>query len=236
MKKFLFAAAIAGALPAADVCAGGFDEVRQLSRDAFQQLAKDVAAVTALRALTPGVSLDLLGFDLGVELGVTNVDDPDVWRRAGGGRSAVVTPRVTIHKGLAGGLDIGASLGASGTSGLATAGAMLRYQVVAPTTLLPGLAARVSHNRDVGDSAIGVRSLGADAIFAKPLPMITPYVGVGALRTEARAKSSSLGEVATRRTRVFFGFDAQLAFASFAAEAEKSGGATTVSSKIGFRF
>lgn len=234
MKKLLLAVAFVS--PTTDAFAGGLDDVRQLSKGAFEQLARDIASVTALRALSPGVSLNLLGFDVGVEVGVTKIDNPDVWKRAGGGTTDVITPRVSIHKGLAAGLDIGASIGASGTAGLATAGAMLRYQAIEPTLVLPGLATRVNFNRDIGDSAVGVRSVGADAIIAKPLPIFTPYVGVGAVRTEAKSNVLNLGDVTTNRSRWFVGLDAKLAFATFSAEAEKSGGATTVSSKIGFRF
>jgi hypothetical protein len=59
---------------------------------------------------------------------------------------------------------------------------------------------------------------------------------VGAVRTEAKSNVLNLGDVTTNRSRWFVGLDAKLAFATFSAEAEKSGGATTVSSKIGFRF
>lgn len=237
MTRFPMRAAliVALAVPMA-VSAGGFEDVKQLSREAFAQLAKDVASVTTLRALSPAVSLNLLGVDVGVEVGVTQVDNGEVWKRAGGGSTDVVTPRVTLHKGLAAGLDIGASLGASGTSGLATAGAMLRYQFVEPTLVLPGVVGRLTANRDVGSSAIGVRSLGADAILAKPLPLVTPYVGVGTVHTTTRAEVGSLGEASANRSRLFVGFDAKLLAATFSAEAEKSGGATTVSGKIGFRF
>ncbi|MBL8519348.1 MAG: hypothetical protein JNK75_01635 [Betaproteobacteria bacterium] len=216
--------------------AGGFDDVRRLSQDAFRELAKDIASVTALRALSPGVSLNLLGFDVGVEASVTRVGNGDVWKRAGGGTTEVFSPRLTIHKGLAAGVDIGASIGTVGSTGLTTAGALVRYQVVEPTLVLPGLAARVTANREFGQDQVTARSIGADLIAAKPLPVLTPYIGVGTVRSESSANGSSLASVSVNRTRTFVGFDAKLAFATFTAEAEKSGETTTVSSKIGFRF
>lgn len=216
--------------------AGGLDDVRQLSQAAFRELAKDLASVTALRALSPGVTLNLLGADIGIEVGVTKVDNGDVWKRAGGGSTQVVTPRLTVHKGLAAGFDIGASLGTSGSSGLSTIGGILRYQFVEPTTLLPGVTGRLTGSREYGSSSVDVRNVGVDLILAKPLFVVTPYVGAGTVNSETKASGSSLSSVSTNRSRLFVGFDARLAFATLSAEAEKSGGATTVSSKIGFRF
>ena len=233
--KRLAMAMIASLISGATV-AGDFGDIKQLTQDAFLRLSKDLASVTALRALSPGVRLDLLGVDVGVEVGVTKVDDAVVWRQAGGGATNVVTPRLTIHKGLAAGFDIGASIGTAGSSGLTTIGAILRYQVIAPTALGPGVTLRLTGNREYGSSAVDVRSLGADVVVAKPLVVITPYVGIGAVRTETRAPGTSLASASVNRSRLLVGFDTQLAFAPGSAEAEKSGGATSVSSKIGFRF
>ena len=234
MKKITLAIGIA--LFSCVATANDFKDVKQLTQDAFLRLAKDLASVTALRALSPGVTLNLLGFDIGLEVGVTKVDDATAWRKAGGGATDVVTPRLTIHKGLAAGFDIGASIGTAGGSGLSTIGAIMRYQLVEPATITPGVTLRLTGNREFGNSALSVRSLGADVVVAKPLVVITPYVGVGAVRTETSASGSNLASASVNRSRLFVGFDTQLAFATFSAEAEKSGGATSVSSKIGFRF
>ena len=230
------ASIICAALFSSSAAANDFSDIKQLSQEAFLRLAKDLASVTALRALSPGVTLNLLGFDIGVEVGVTKVDDAASWRKAGGGATDVVTPRVTIHKGLAAGFDIGASIGTAGGSGLSTIGGILRYQIVEPATLTPGVTLRLTGNREYGNSALSVRSLGADVVVAKPLVVITPYVGVGAVRTETSASGSGLASASVNRSRLFVGFDTQLMFATVSAEAEKSGGATSVSSKIGFRF
>jgi hypothetical protein len=112
----------------------------------------------------------------------------------------------------------------------------MRYQLIEPATVTPGVTLRLTGNREYGNSALSVRSLGADVVVAKPLVVITPYVGVGAVRTETSASASSLASASVNRSRLFVGFDTQLAFATFSAEAEKSGGATSVASKIGFRF
>lgn len=235
MNRKYFAAVIAALLPCT-ASAGDFSDIKKLSQDAFLRLAKDLASVTALRALSPGVTLNLLGVDVGVEVGVTKVDDSAAWRLAGGGPTDVVTPRVTIHKGLASGVDIGASIGTAGSSGLTTIGGILRYQVVAPATVMPGVTLRLTGNRQFGSSAVEVRSYGADVVVAKPLLVITPYIGTGTVRTETSAPGTSLASTSANRSRLFVGFDSQLSFATVSVEAEKSGGANSVSSKLGFRF
>lgn len=224
------------AVLAAPAVAGDFNDIKTLSQEAFRQLSRDLASVTALRALSPGVTLSLLGADIGFEVGITKVDNTDVWRRAGGGSTDVVTPRLTIHKGLAAGFDIGASIGTAGSSGINTVGGIVRYQFVEPTTLGPGVTLRLTGNREYGSSTVDVRSLGADLILAKPLVIVTPYVGVGTVHTNTKARSTGLASESVNRSRLFVGFDTRLAFATVSAEAEKSGGATSVASKIGFRF
>lgn len=223
-------------LASANAHASGLDDVKKLSQEAFTQLAKDLASITALRALAPSLNVNLLGFDLGVEVGFTNVDNSDVWKRAGGGSSTVVSPRVSIQRGFSNGLDIGATLGTAGSSGLSTAGLTMRYQFVEPTTLLPGMMGRVTGNREFGASAVDVRNYGLDLVVAKPLVIVTPYVGAGTTRSESRATGTALNAVSVSRSRLFVGADANLGVAKISVEAEKSGGATTVSSKVGFRF
>ncbi len=223
-------------LVATSTAAAELNSVRQLSQSGFESLSKDLAAVTALRALSPGVTLGTFGFDLGLEVGVTKIDHGDIWRRAGGGSVDVVTPRLTIHKGLAAGFDIGASVGSVSGSGIQTLGGMMRYQLVAPGLVLPGATIRLSGNREIGSSSVTVRSRGVDLVVAKPLVFITPYAGIGTIRTETSAPGTILSSVSTNQTRAFVGFDSRLAFATFSAEVEKLANTTTISSKIGFRF
>ncbi len=232
--KFLLISPVLLALTPA--VAAELNSVRLLSQSGFESLSKDLAAVTALRALSPGVTLGTLGFDLGLEVAVTKIDHGDIWNRAGGGSVDVVTPRLTIHKGLAAGFDMGASIGSVSGSGLQTIGGILRYQLIAPGVVMPGATIRLSGNREIGSSSVTVRSLGADFVIAKPLVLITPYVGIGTVRTETSAPGTILSSVSTNQARAFVGFDSRLAFATFSAEVEKLGNTTTISSKIGFRF
>jgi len=228
--------ALSFAASSLSVSASDFSGVRQLSQDAFQRLSKDLASVTALRALSPGVILNLLGVDIGVEVGTTKVDNSDVWKKSGGGSTDVITPRLTIHKGLAAGFDIGASVGAAGGAGTKTIGGILRYQLIEPSVVAPGATIRLTGNREAGSSDVTVRSLGVDFVIAKPLVIITPYVGIGAVRTETAAPGTTLSSVSINQTRTFIGFDTRLAFATLSVEAERIGNAMTISSKIGFRF
>lgn len=237
LRRVLFGCVAAMALPLSHSAhAGDFGDVRQLTQDAFMRLSKDLASVTALRALSPGVTLNLLGVDVGLEVGVTKVDNGDAWKKAGGGSTDVISPRITLHKGLAAGFDIGASLGLAGGTGTQTVGGIIRYQLIEPGVVLPGATLRLTANREVGSSNVQVRSLGADFVIAKPLVIVTPYVGIGTVRTKTSAPDTRLADVTVNRTRTFVGFDTRLAFATVSAEAEKIGETTTVSSKIGLRF
>jgi len=236
-KKLLFGSlVVSGAVLSTTASASEFNDIRQLSQDAFLRLSKDLASVTALRALSPSVTLNLLGIDIGVEVGVTKVDNTDVWKKAGGGATDVITPRLTIHKGLTAGFDVGASIGAASGAGIKTIGAIARYQFITPGLIMPGATIRLTATRDFGANNVTVRSLGADFVVAKPLVIVTPYVGIGTIRAETSAPNTLLSSVTVNRTRTFVGIDARLAFATVSAEAEKIGDTTTISSKLGFRF
>jgi hypothetical protein len=234
-KKLVAVLGLAGCL-SMPAMASGLDDVKKLSQDAFGKLAKDLAAITAIRALSPAVSLNLLGVDVSAELGVANVASGDVWKSAGGGSTAVIIPRLNIYKAFSGGSDIGLSLGAAGSSGLTTLGVVGRYQLLAPATISPGVYVRFSGNRDIGSSTVDVRNFGLDLVVAKPIAFITPYIGAGGTRTETKPLGSNLSAVTTSNGRLFAGFDTNLPFATLSAEAEKIGSVTTVSTKLGFKF
>jgi hypothetical protein len=220
----------------ATASAGDFADVKQLSQDAFRALAKDLASVTALRALAPGASFNLLGVDVGLETGITQVDNKDAWKKSGGGSTTVYTPRVTVQRGFSGGFDIGASVGVASGGGARTVGGIVRYQFIDAGTITPSATLRLTGNRDLGADNVKVRTFGADLVVAKPLVIITPYVGAGTVRTDTSAPNTALAGVSVTNSRLFVGFDTKLPFASLSAEAEKSGGATTVSTKLGFKF
>lgn len=235
MKKMccLTAALCAFAQP---VAAADFSEVRTLSQDAFRALSKDLASVIALRALAPGVNLNLLGVDVGIEAGITNVADKTTWEKAGGGSTTVFTPRVTIHKAFSGGLDLGLAVGLGSSGGAQTIGGIARYQLIDAGVITPSAMLRLSGNRDLGSTNVGVSSYGADFVVAKPLLIVTPYVGAGVLRTNASAPGTTLRAESASRSRLFVGFDTHLPFAALSAEAERIAGVTTVSTKVGFKF
>lgn len=235
MKKILCMVA-ALCLGSTSAVAGDFADVRTLSQDAFRQLSKDLASVVALRALAPGVNVNLLGVDVGVEAGVTNVANKATWEKAGGGSTTVFTPRVTIHKGFSSGLDLGLAVGLGSSGGAQTIGGVARYQLIDAGVITPSAMLRMSGNRDLGSTNVGVRSYGADFVVAKPLLVVTPYVGAGVVRTNASAPGTSLLTESASRSRLFVGFDTHLPIAALSAEAERIAGVTTVSTKVGFKF
>ena len=237
MKKILRAgvATLIATLISTSAAAADFTDVRTLSQDAFRQLSKDLASVIALRALAPGLNVNLLGVNVGIEAGVTQVANKHTWQKAGGGSTTVFTPRVTINKGF-GALDLGVAVGLGSGGGAQTIGGVARYQMIDAGVISPSAMLRLSGNRDLGSTNVGVRSFGADIVVAKPLLIVTPYLGAGTVRSNASAPGTSLRSESASRSRLFVGFDTHLPFAALSAEAEKIGGATTISTKIGFKF
>ena len=230
-------AALFLALGSINVQAGSLDNLTMLSQDQFTKLSKDLGAVAAYRGVTPGNSLGLTGFDVGVELTQSKIENSDILKRAGGGdTSTLFVPKLHIHKGLPAGFDIGAFVSRISGVDASLLGAELRYQVVEDGLTTPSIAVRLSGSKVTGVSQVNLSTAAVDAMVSKKLTFITPYAGVGSVRVTSSPKVGALRDVTSTESRVFVGVNANFLLTNFALEAEKLGGVSSVSAKIGFRF
>jgi hypothetical protein len=147
-----------------------------------------------------------------------------------------VIPKVHAHKGLWGGLDIGAFVGGASDIDARLYGAELRYAILDDGIALPALGLRLSGSRatGLGDLRIGTAAL--DLTVSKKLALLTPYGGAGLVRVRSSALGSPLGSESFNKGRVFAGLNLDLLAANIALEAEKLGDNTSLSAKFGFRF
>ena len=232
--RFAVALGLAVALPAA---AGDFDQAGSLTQSQFSALAQDLGAAFAYKGVTPATDLGPLGFDVGVEVTDTRLKDVGAFRAAGNDASDhLLVPKLHLHKGLWGGLDIGAFVGKPTQVGATLYGAELRYAIVRDGLAAPGIALRASASRATGMGPLRVDTAALDAMVSKRFTAVTPYAGAGLVHVSASVADSTLARETLDKGRVFAGLNLNLLAANLAFEAESLGGVASLSAKVGFRF
>jgi len=95
MKRMLAAAFAAFALPAA---AGDFTNLGALSQQEFRLLSEDLGAAFSYKGVTPAKRLGPVGFDIGIEVTQTDVENSAVFAKAGAGdQSKILTPKLHVN-------------------------------------------------------------------------------------------------------------------------------------------
>jgi len=234
IRRIAIAAALAAALPAA---ASDFGSIGSLTQDEFRRISEDLGAAFSYKGLTPATPLGIMGFDVGLEVSDTRVENSSLFQRAGGGdRSDIVVPKFHVYKGLGGGFDIGAFVGGSSQLRATLLGMEGRYAFLDDTLTTPALGLRLSgtYATGTGDLSFGTGAL--DVIVSKKFAALTPYAGAGAVYVRSRATNTTLSDESFARGRVFAGVNLNLVAMNMAFEAEKMGDNTTLAAKFGFRF
>lgn len=219
--------------------AASFNTLSALTQDQFKQLSENIAAAAQYKGITPPEPLGIIGFDIGLSLSHTGIEVDSVFDAASEGDfdvSGLVLPRLTVHKGLPLGIDIGASAtGAPGTD-IKILGAEIRYALLDGGVATPAVGIRASGSVIQGVDEMDMTNIGLDISASKGLLMFTPYIGAGVLRTTATPNDAgTLEEETLSQTKVFAGLNVNLGI-NFTLEADKTGDYTSYSAKAGFRF
>ena len=233
MKRLL---AVAAAGVAICAHAGEFTNVGALSQTEFRLVAEDLGAAFSYKGVTPAKRLGPAGFDVGVEITQTSVENGVLFAKAGAGdQSQLLVPKFHVNAGFFGGFDIGAFVGGSSDVDATVFGMDLRYVVLDDTLTTPAVAVRVSGTRTNGMD-VRVGTIAGDVMISKTFTMFTPYAGAGFARVQAKAQNTALSDETFNKGRFFAGLNLNMAIANFAVEAEKMGDNTSYSAKIGLRF
>jgi len=217
--------------------AAGFGSLGTLAQDEFRRLSEDVGAVISYKGVTPATPLGAAGFDIGVEVTDTKIENSSLFSRAGTGTSShVAVPKLHVHKGLIGGLDFGGFVGGAPDVDATIFGAELRYAVLDDTLTTPALGVRLSGTRVSGTGDLRAAAGALDLMISKRFTALTPYGGAGTVRVVTKAGNTPLAEEKFNKSRLFAGVNANLVAVNFAVEVEKMGGNTSLSAKAGWRF
>jgi hypothetical protein len=234
IKRFAAIAALACA-PCAH--ANDFPSVGTLSQDQFHKLSQDLGAAFSYKGVTPATPLGPLGVDVGIEVTDTKMENSSIFALAGAGNQSHVTiPKLHVYKGLPAGFDIGAFIAGSPDINATLFGAELRYAILDDGLATPAVGMRLSGTNASGLGDLRVSTAAFDVMVSKKFALVTPYAGAGAVRVMSNVSGSPLGKERFNKGRYFGGVNVNLLAVNLAVEAEKMGGNTSLSAKIGWRF
>ena len=197
MKKSVVVILLLWALPAAaaDV---SFD--RTYTQQNFRDFSEEIGSVLLYRSIGPAVSLGVTGFNLGVELMASDINEnKDYWKKAVSGQnppSYLVNSRISFTKGLPLDLDVGVVLGKILDPDIPYFGAEARYAIVKDRALIPGVTIRGSYSQTFNVDQLDMKTYGLDLSISKGFGVgikIIPYGGVGASWVSSKATDLTSG-------------------------------------------
>jgi len=238
-RRHLATAIALSAVIAPVQAADNIDSLFGLSQSDFRLLSEDLGAALSYKPLTPAESTGILGFDLGVEVTATDLAHPEVLDRAvsGDAPNTLVVPKLHLHKGLPFGIDVGVSYAQVPGSNIELLGAEVRYAILQGGVATPALGLRASYTSLRGVDQLDLNTTGVDLAISKGFAFITPYAGVGVVRVSSKPNDvPGLTKTSFSENKVFVGANLNFALLNVALEADRTGDATTVGAKLGWRF
>src|SRR6267154_2171654 len=197
--------------------------IQPLNQSDFHALSEDLGAALSYKPLTPTAPLGITGFDVGIAVTDTKLQNSAVFAKAGADISNAAVPSLRVHKGLPFGIDVGVMVGAVPRTNIKLYGGELRYAIVSG-----GLAMQ----------AIGVRGIdtkGLDLSISKGFLMFTPYAGVGRVWASSTPNGvPALSKESLSLNKVFVGATLNFGLMNLAFEGDRTGKASSYGAKLGF--
>jgi len=244
MKKVsaaLSVAALAVAIAPLGAMAYEVNTVGALTQGEFRLLSEDLAAALSYKPIIPAEALGISGFDLAVAASATKLKNAILLSKAANGHEVRTTmPMVSVRadKGLPFNIDIAGSYTNVPGTDFSAYGGELRWAILPGSTALPAVAIRGSGTKLTGVDQLDFTTYGVDVSVSKGLAIFTPYGGVGQVWVRSRPQESAaatLTEEKFNKTKLFAGVNVNLGV-NFAFEYDNTGGISSFSAKVGFRF
>lgn len=233
MKK-IFLVSLAILVLATPTWAGDFDidfNPNTLVQPLFDELVEEIGTLTAYRALAPAEPQGVTGFDIGVAASLVEIDS-ELWQLVMDATTTdfkdqdyLVVPTLRARKGLAFGLDIGASYATVTDSDIEIIGAELQWALLEGSVATPALSLRGSWSTLQGVDQLDLTTYAADALLSKGFAMFTPYAGIGVVNVDGKYKGPTpiaglVEDYDTTMTRYFGGVQMALALLRITADVE----------------
>ena len=141
MKRLI--AAVALAMSAGFAQADDLDLIANLYQTQFDGFSKDLTAAFSCKAGAPAEALGITGFDVGIALSSTKLENTAAWTAAmssGDTLSTLFVPKLYVQKGLPFDIDVGAYYLSVPGSNIDAWGVELNYAVLSGYVSLPAVA------------------------------------------------------------------------------------------------
>lgn len=242
MKK-LVAMGVLCALAGGVQAANDLDQIQNLAQGDFLKLSEDLGSSLSYKAVSPAEPLGILGFDLGIEFSSTALENEEVFNAACGGCdvSNLIVPKLHAHKGLPLNFDVGLMYSSVPNSNIRLTGVELRYALLEGGIASPALAVRGTYSKLSGVDQLDFDTKGLELSISKGFAMLTPYAGVGQNWVTSTPNTTGLGGIALQeeeftQNKYYVGVNMNLGLLNIDVEADETGGAQTISGKLGLRF
>jgi hypothetical protein len=210
-----------------------------LTQGEFRLLSEDLGSVVSYKPLIPSESMGVTGFDIGVAVTGTKLQNHALWEKAAGGSdipSTLPVPTLRIHKGLPFDIDVGAFYSKVPSTNVKIVGGEVRWAVLPGSTAVPAVAIRGSLSVLSGVDNLDLRTTGLDISVSKGFAFLTPYAGVGVVAVKSKPDSPVLSSESFTQGKVFGGVNMNFGLVNVVLEGDKTGKATSYGAKFGFRF
>ena len=218
--------------------ASAFESLEALNQENFEVLAENLSAATSYRGITPTEPLGIVGFDVGISLTATEIDD-DIVDLASDGDfdlGQILVPKLHIHKGLPFGFDIGGFASAIPETDITLLGAEVRKAIFEGSAVTPAVGVRLAYSTVEGLDQLSLDNLSLDISISKGVLFFTPYAGLGVVITRAEASEEfGLDDETVNQERVYAGLNINVGL-NITVEADRTGDFTSLGAKVGFRF
>lgn len=216
--------------------AGNINGVAALSQAQFQGLTQDLGSALSYKDMMPAAPLGITGFDVGITGVDTRIASSQAWHAAtGSGSNNIFVPSLQAQKGLPFGFDVGLTYGEVPGSNVRVIGGDLSYAIIGGGLLSPALTIRGTYTKMTGVGEMGLNTRSVELCLSKGFVFITPYIGVGRVRTAGTPHVGTLSAVTLYNTKEYIGADINLGIANLDLEVDRMAGSTSYGANIGWR-
>ena len=229
--------ALALLLAATTAQAADINNLGGLIQGQFKDFNKDLTAALGYKAMAPAAPLGVTGFDLGIALSGTGMQNSSVWQTATGHDLSILpVPKLYVTKGLPFGIDIGGFYTRVPSSNIRLYGAEIQYAILEGSALTPAVAVRGTLTKLDGVDQLSFDSQGLELLVSKGFVGVTPYGGIGSVHGKSTAHVASLTSESSNQTKLFAGVNWNVMLANLALEYDRTGRNDSLSAKVGIRW
>jgi hypothetical protein len=236
LRHFVLFSSVLAASPA---WAQEIDQLQNIVQGEFRLLSEDLGAALSYHAQIPAEPLGITGFDFGVGVTATKMENAAILQRATSddADTTLVVPTLRLHKGLPAGFDIGLTYASIPGSNIRYTGGELRYAILKGGVASPALAVRGAITKLSGVDQLAFDTRGIDVSISKGFAFLTPYAGIGRVWIESDPRGTGgLQKEEFSLTKLFVGIGMNFAVLNVNMQADRTGDASSYSLKLGWRF